>query len=263
MSLKGLSQPEKRIVRTVAGALLIVAVGVCVVLALSGAPAYIVVLVAFAEFVGLGFLILAIPMAFRRVRELKAKRTAELGDLAKTLGLKIDSAREEFHAAHLAEFNLFKQGSVRGVENIVSGTKRQVDIALIDFTFTTGGGNQTVTHKQSVVYLASPALDLPQFLLRPESVFDRIGAALGFNDIDFPNNSDFSRRYLLKGKEEIQVRSAFTLEVLTYFETKKTINVEAAGNRLIVYRHGKSLEPGPLMELLREGTDILELFARD
>jgi hypothetical protein len=263
MSLKGLTQPEKRIVLILLGVSLIIALGACVILVLSGVPPLILILVAVGEIAGAGFLFTVVPIAFRKAREAKAKRQAELSDLAATLGLEINPRHEEFHTAHLAEFHLFKQGSVAGIKSILSGTKKQVDIALIDFIFTTGSGENRSTHRQSVIYLASPHLDLPPFLLRPEHFFDRIGAALGFNDIDFPENPDFSKRYLLKGKEEIQVRAAFTNDVLTYFETKKTINVEAANSHLIVYRHNQQLEPGPYMDLLREGTEILELFSRN
>ena len=232
----------------------------CAVLVLSGWPVIVVAFPALPAIVVAGLLIATVPGTFRQVREAKAKRLAELSGLAETLGLEVNSAPEEFHAAHLAAFNVFKQGYYRRVEDIVSGTKNQVDIALIDFTFSTGSGNQRVNHRQSVVYLASPNFDLPQFLLRPETGSDQVAAALGFNDIDFSDNPEFSNRYLLKGKQETEIRAAFTPEVLTYFETKKTINVEAAGNRLIVYRHGERLEPGPMTELLREGMDILELF---
>ena len=263
MSLKGLTQPEKRIVLILVGVFLIIALGSCVILALSGVPPFILILVAVGEIAGAGFLFTVVPIAIRKAREAKAKRQAELSDLAATLGLEIDPRHEEFHTAHLAEFHLFKQGSVAGIQSILSGTKKQVDIALIDFVFTTGSGNNSTTHRQSVIYLASPHLDLPQFLLRSEHFLDRIGAALGFNDIDFPENPDFSKRYLLKSKEEIQVRAAFTKDVLYYFESKKTINVEAVNDHLIVYRHDQQLEPGPYMDLLREGTDILELFSRN
>ncbi len=276
MSLKGLTQPEKRIVLILVGVFLIIALGACVILALSGVPPFVLILVAVGEIVGAGFLFTVVPIAIRKAREAKAKRQAELSDLAATLGLEINPRHEEFHTAHLAEFHLFKQGSVDAIKSILSGTKKQVDIALIDFIFTTGSGENRSTHRQSVIYLASPHLDLPPFLLRPEHFFDRIGAAwlygrwanpsgpiLGFNDIDFPENPDFSKRYLLKSKEEIQVRAVFTKDVLNYFETKKTINLEAANNHLIVYRHNQQLEPGPYMDLLREGTDILELFSRN
>ena len=40
------------------------------------------------------------------------------------------------------------------------------------------------------------------FEMRPENLLNKIGAALGRQDIDFDSNPEFSRRYLLRGSAD-------------------------------------------------------------
>ena len=57
--------------------------------------------------------------------------------------------------------------------------------------YVTGGGKHTRVIRQTVIYFRSPQLHLPEFALRPENLFHKMGAAFGYQDIDFDSHRKF------------------------------------------------------------------------
>ena len=109
-------------------------------------------------------------------------------------------------------------------------------------------------------------MNLPQFALRPEYLFDKIGSALGYQDIDIDFESDrtgveFSKKYLLQGKDEQKVRELFTPEVLGFFGGQYGVSTEGGGDQLIFYRLGKRIKPEDVRPFIEEGLEVFRLFA--
>ena len=94
-----------------------------------------------------------------------------------------------------------------------------------------------------MIHFRSPALNLPEFALRPENLFDKIGDVFGGQDIDFESHPKFSKSYSLRGSDEQKVRETFTDEVLSSFENQTGISTEGGGDQLIFYRAGKRIDP--------------------
>ncbi len=72
---------------------------------------------------------------------------------------------------------------------------------------------------------------LPNFTLRPENLFHKIGQVFGYQDIDFDSHPEFSKRYLLKGENESEVRSTFSADTLAFYESDQKLSTEDAGRR--------------------------------
>ena len=53
----------------------------------------------------------------------------------------------------------------------------------------------------------------------------------------------------------------FTADVLSFFETKPQISVEAQGHDLIFYRQSKRVKPDQLRERMGEGFEVWKRFA--
>jgi hypothetical protein len=64
-----------------------------------------------------------------------------------------------------------------------------------------------------VISFQSSLLSLPEFELRSENMFHKIGKAFGCQDINFESHPEFSKRYLLRGADEEAVRTFFTPEM--------------------------------------------------
>jgi hypothetical protein len=144
------------------------------------------------------------------------------------------------------------------------GSSGGMEVVLFDYKYVTGSGKNQSVHRQTVAAFRVPGASLPAFQLRPESVFDRLASVLGFQDIDFPDHAEFSRRYLLRGKDESAVRAAFSPALIDFFEQLAAgdtrCSVEGAGNLVVVYRPEKRMRAEELPAFLQNATMIAAQF---
>jgi len=159
-------------------------------------------------------------------------------------------------------FHLFSQGHSKKLKRVMKGVANEIDVKIFDYQYTTGHGKNSHTYIQTVILFTSDRLQLPEFTMRPENVFHKIGGAFGYQDIDFDRNPAFSKNYLLRGPSERSIRETFTQDVLSYFESQKGICVEGKGNIVVFYRASKKVPPHHVATLLREGFSIFGLFAQ-
>ncbi len=188
------------------------------------------------------------------------RRTQAMRAAAAALGLRFEGWWPELRIAKLGAHSLFCIVGRRRVQNAMTGSVRGVELAVFDYDYTVGAGKSRRTFAQTVCWLRIPDAQLPTFALRPEGVFDRVGAAFGAQDIDFETHPEFSRRHVLRGQDEPAVRRVFTPHVLTHFESREA-SVEAFVDKLIVYDPDTYVAPTALAELVERALEIRELFA--
>jgi hypothetical protein len=133
---------------------------------------------------------------------------------------------------------------------------------LFDYSYTSGTGKDRRTSEQTVGFFQSDALDLPEFVARPEDLFDKIGQVFGYQDIDLPMHPEFSRRYILRGADEHRIRDFFTPEVARFFEANPGLSVEAKFDRFILYRPGRRLPPEQWRDWLDKARETFEVLRR-
>jgi hypothetical protein len=163
-------------------------------------------------------------------------------------------------------FHLFDQGRARTIRNLMRGTTADLDVAVFDYSYLTGSGKHRHTWRQTVACFRFDRGRLPSFSLRPESVFHKVGAWLGYQDFDFASHPTFSKKYLLRGRDEEAVRRLFPDAVLEFFEERRGLCVEGAGGRLLMYRHAVRVDPAAVRSFLEEAFGVLAQFrpaARD
>jgi hypothetical protein len=68
-----------------------------------------------------------------------------------------------------------------------------------------------------------------------EKIIDRVMAFTGFKDIDFEMYPDFSKRFLITGKEESEIRNFFTDDLIRFFENRQIYHIESNGEALIIF----------------------------
>ena len=194
---------------------------------------------------------------------LERKRTEALRGVAAALGLEFAPTDETGLQAGFAGFKLFEHGSGRTVKNIAYGRVDDAEVMVFDYSYTTGSGKNRSTHSQTVAFLQSDALDLPEFVARPEGLFDKIGQVFGYQDIDLPLHPDFSRRYILRGADEGRIRAAFAPAVARFFEANPGLSLEAKADRFIVYRASQRLKPDEWRGWLAVGQEARAVFERE
>lgn len=164
--------------------------------------------------------------------------------------------------ANLDNFTLFNHGHSKQVKNFMYGEANGVKAAMFDYIYVTGSGKNRTTHFQTVTYLEPANLRTPYFSLRPEGFFTKIMTAFGYQDIDFGQRPEFSKRYLLRGQDEMAIRQTFNDQLLSFFETYQGTSVDAGNNQLFVFRAGYRCQPQEAQNQLALALNILNLLPR-
>lgn len=194
------------------------------------------------------------------------QRRTEMRKVAEELGMDFYDSDNYDLVAYLNDYQLFSRGRSRKIKNMlicVDG-EEGLDIRIFDYRFVTGGGNATRVHNQTVFYLYSEKLGLPQFMLEPENFFHRIGKFLGMpDDINFEEYPEFSKQYLLKGEQEAAVRSAFKDDLLHFFTIEKNWNLEGRKFSLVFYAEGKRHHPETIKDFYEKGRMIYNMLTNE
>ncbi len=77
------------------------------------------------------------------------------------------------------------------------------------------------THRHTLIAMESNSLQIPQFSIRPEGFWDKIGAKIGFQDIDFDEHPAFSESFVVQGTDEAAVRRFFDAEIVRHARAAK------------------------------------------
>ena len=137
------------------------------------------------------------------------QRKADLASLAGELGLTFDPSRDPDHDERYANFEIFRRGHSRAAYNTLTGshTINGVSHTLVmgDFTYkvtsNNGKNRSTTTYRFSYAIVHLPLPGVPDLHIRPEHIFDKIGSALGFDDIDF-ESAEFSRKFMVQSNDK-------------------------------------------------------------
>ena len=127
------------------------------------------------------------------------ERTGQFNQIADRMGLRFYPKGDRALLEKLLGFPLFSQGHSKKVSNMLHGVSGQlgitdqVEVGMFGCRYVTGGGKHTRVIRQTVIYFRSPQLHLPEFALRPENLFHKMGAAFGYQDIDFDSHRKFAK----------------------------------------------------------------------
>jgi hypothetical protein len=194
-------------------------------------------------------------------RRLERQRSDALRGVADEMGFEFRPDDDAVLTDWLARFHLFSQGRSRRLWNVLRGRTRDLDVAVFDYRYVIGSGKNSRTCRTSAVCFRTGDLDLPEFALRPEGFWNRLGVSLfGQQDVNFDTHPEFSKAFLLRGADEGALRELFTEPVLAHFEGQPGVSVEAAGGTLLFYRHDRRVEPADVRAFLTDGFAVLGLF---
>lgn len=189
------------------------------------------------------------------------KRQEDVQNLAEEMGLAFQPTAEENFQERVALFKLFKKGHSQQILNIVVGEVPDLEIVIFDYHYSVGRGKQQQHHRHTVALIESRELAIPAFTLRPESVFDKLGAIIGMQDIDFDSHPLFSKMFLLKGDDEAEIREFFDDSILNLMQGKPKVCVEATHGKMIVYYGSKPPKADQLKSLFAEALEVHSVFA--
>jgi hypothetical protein len=157
--------------------------------------------------------------------------------------------------------NLFLRGHSRHINNYLSkNTDEQI---IFDYTYTVGSGKHKSTYYQTVFVIKNkPAF--ADFQLSRENIFDKMLSVIGFKDINFDADSDFSKKYLLKGKDEQGIRKIFNPEARRNLLLNNRFgNINSINGYTLLYFPSKTIKPEEFGLNLDSAIQINNLLARD
>ncbi len=171
------------------------------------------------------------------INQLKARRRESLREAA--LGLGFDFQPEAPALVdELRDLRTLSHGHSHTLLNVLRGARGNLSVMLADHRWVTGAGRSRHVHRASLAVLRQPRLALPHFFLRPQvAVVDSIGKLLGGQDIDFAEDDEFSREFVLQGKDEAATRALFGPSVRPQLQQlARGLRLEGRGETLLVER---------------------------
>lgn len=189
------------------------------------------------------------------------KRTAAMREVARTMGFVYEDEPDlAAIAENVQDLLLFNIGHSRTPRRLMRGKLADRETSILDYRYTTGSGKNSQVHSQTVVVFPGGGPGLPPFQLSPEGFLHGLAEVFGAQDIDFTENEEFSKRYLLKGPDEAAIRKAFTIDVLSWFAGAPGWSVQTANGQLMVFRGGKLVAPAEIPAFAADALRIAGLF---
>ncbi len=193
-----------------------------------------------------------------------AYRSGQMKDIAKQLKLSYERNDEFGLINFLKDFKLFSRGRQKKITNIIGKKSEmfEVDYRIFDYEYLIKTGKHAKSFRQTVFFVQSKNLGLPQFFMEPERLFRKIGKYLGLEDIDFVEYPEFSDQYWLEGEDEGQIRNAMSDEVLHFFTIEKDWTIEGVNYFMIIYKKEKIIPTTDLMEFFQKGKELVDIFSK-
>ena len=157
----------------------------------------------------LGFVIFIVSIAKKAAK----KRAADLLALSQEKGYSYqsdDKGGDKFYMKY-GFFRLFTTGRKREASNIISFQDGDRTVMVFDYTYTTGSGKSQNIHVSTNIIIHQENRHYPHFFIRREiAVFDFLGKVFGGQDINYDEDEEFSKAFVLQGQDEEQTRAFFS-----------------------------------------------------
>ena len=189
-------------------------------------------------------------------------REGQLRAVAHRLGMDFIEQEDYSVTREVSDFELFRKGRNRLALNIMHKQDEwmQNNIKIFDYQFETGHRDQRRIVAQTVFLMKSKDLGLPQFVMKPESIWHKITSYFGKQDIDFDRFPKFSGNYLLQGEDEEYIRFKMSDEILHFFSRERGWHMEGVNYYLILYKENHRLRANSVSQLYERGMGLFNLL---
>jgi hypothetical protein len=169
------------------------------------------------------------------------KRTKEMRREAEKLGFNFIRGGDGAFLQSLKNFSLMDSANVdySREHNLLKKQENSAEITLADLCLRSSKYKTKAKPPISLTMLSFNAndLNLPEFYMKPKQMSDKAAPKSGYKDIDFTEHSDFSKTYLLHGKDEVAVRNLFNKPgIINFLEQEEGLCMEGKGQNLIIYK---------------------------
>ena len=172
----------------------------------------------------------------------------------------------EWDTSYLKKFHFFEIRPIERKSNTLKGRFEEINMSweISDVTFNEGDAFSAETFNTTLMVLKINK-PIPVFAMEKEGlfekIFDRVMAFTGFKDIDFEMYPDFSKRFLITGKDEAEIRSLFTDELIRFFENRQIYHIESNGEAIILFDKIKLARTDETIALIDYTKELARLLA--
>lgn len=204
-----------------------------------------------------------IPLGLFLAHQEKQRREA-IKTLCQSLGLRVILGHDLHLPQKYGAISLFQKGRRRRAENVIRGSYKNVPIQAFEYQYETqstdsDGKTKTHHHRFFCTALQLPK-HFPQIRLRPEHMFDKVLAAVGFDDIDF-ESYQFSKAFHVSSNDKRFAYDFFHPQMQEHCLSRPDFNLELTGNDLVIYWRGR-LQPEQLTHHLDLLVGMSNLFPK-
>jgi hypothetical protein len=186
------------------------------------------------------------------------RRISNLATQAGEMGFSFAERGTEEQLESLAHFRLFTQGTSRKIRNLMRGEREGIGVWLFDYRYKPPVSGSRRVWAQTVILAETDPLQLPAFYVRPRNLLDHLGAEAE-QEIEFTGEDRFSKRYVVLGEDEAEVRQLLTPDVRAFFADHQGLSVEGSGQQLVIYRMRDQKTAGQIEGFLQEGLQLVRL----
>ena len=113
----------------------------------------------------------------------------------------------------------------------------------------------------TVLELTELDVQVPDFSLEPESLWSKFSELSFGKDVDFGDQPGFSKKYYLRGQDELAVRKFFNSELRDFLENREEVHLECHRNRLLLYKRREALAISELRYLEKFAEDLVAILS--
>jgi hypothetical protein len=170
-----------------------------------------------------------------------------------------------WNTTDLKKFHFFEIRPIEHKYNSVKGVfepyKASWEVA--DITFNEGQAFTAETFNMTTMVLHLNK-KIPVFAMEKEGVlgniFDKVVAFTGYKDINFEMYPEFSKKFLLMGNNESEIRSFFTDEVINFLENHQIYHIESNGEALFIFNKIKLARTDETIEFIAYAKELASLL---
>ena len=191
-------------------------------------------------------------------------RQERLQNLANENGYQYNS-QVDWNTTYLKKFHFFEIRPIERKSNCLKGQFEDLNISweIADVNFSEGGAFTAETFNTTLIVLKLNK-KIPVFTMEKEGVFekifDRVMAYTGYKDIDFDMYPNFSKKFLITGNKEAEIRAFFTDKVIRFFENHQIYHLESNGEALIIFDKIKLARTDETVKFIDYGRELAKLL---
>ena len=172
----------------------------------------------------------------------------------------------EWDTHYLKKFHFFEIRPIERKSNTLKGDFKDINMSweISDVTFNEGDAFSAETFNTTLMVLKINK-KIPIFTMEKEGlfdkIFDRVMAFTGFKDIDFEMYPNFSKRFLITGRAESEIRNFFTDDLIRFFENRQIYHIESNGEALVIFDKVKLARTDETIDLIDYTKALAKLLA--